>query len=163
MPILRLALIPALLAAAAGAQEMPKSQPPLWAAKPDIAAFEKTEATHLAEAQRHIDTLLAVKGLRTAENTLRPFDAALEQINAANYFATLMQQVHPDAKFRDSATQMTRKASAAATALSLNRQVYQALGSLDLAKADAATRHFVERQLLQFRPVWIRTTPPAPA
>jgi thimet oligopeptidase len=151
MPILRLALIPALLAAVAGAQEMPKSQPPLWAAKPDVAAFEKLEAAHLTEAQRHIDALLAVKGPRTAENTLRPFDAALEQINSANYFSTLMQQVHPDAKFRDSATQMTRKASAAATALSLNRQVYQALGALDLAKADAATRHFVERQLLQFR------------
>ena len=85
------------------------------------------------------------------ENTLRPFDAALEQINSANYFASLMQQVHPDAKFRDSATEMTRKASAAATALSLNRGVYQALGALDLAKLDAATRHYVERQLLQFK------------
>ena len=151
MTNLHFALIPALLAASAGAQEMPKSQPPLWAARPDVAAFEKTEATHLAEAQRHIDALLAVKGPRTAENTLRLFDAALEHIDAANYFASFMQQVHPDAKFRDSATQMTRKASAAATALSLNRQVYQAIEALDLAKADAATRHFVERQLLQFR------------
>ncbi len=62
-----------------------------------------------------------------------------------------MQQVHPDAKFRDSATEMTRKASAAATALSLNRGIYQALGALDLAKVDAATRHYVERQLLQFK------------
>jgi thimet oligopeptidase len=62
-----------------------------------------------------------------------------------------MQQVHPDAKFRDSATEMTRKASAAATALSLDRGVYQALGALDLSKTDAATRHFVSRQLLQFR------------
>src|SRR6185369_10806139 len=58
----------------------------------------------------------------------------------------------PDAKFRDSATEMTRKASAAATALSLNRGVYQALGALDLSKADAPTRHFVSRQLLLFRP-----------
>ena len=64
---------------------------------------------------------------------------------------SLMQQVHPDAKFRDAATEMTRKASAAATALSLNREVYQALSALDLAKADAATRHYVSRQLLQFR------------
>ena len=151
MPILRLILIPSLLAGAAGAQEMPASQPPLWAAKPDVAAFEKLEAAHLAEAQRHIGVLLAAKGPRTLENTLRPFDAALEQINSANYFSTFMQQVHPDAKFRDSATEMTRKSSAAATALSLNRAVYQALGAMDLAKADAATRHFVERQLLQFR------------
>jgi thimet oligopeptidase len=150
MSILRLIFIPSLLAGAVVAQEMPKSQPPLWAAKPDVAAFEKVEAGHLAEAQRHIDQLLTVTGKRTVENTLRPFDAALEQINSASYFAGLMQQVHPDAKFRDSATQMTRKASAAATALSLNRGVYQALGALDPAKMDAATRHYVGRQLLQF-------------
>ena len=130
---------------------MPQSQPPLWASKPDVAAFEKLEAGRLTEAQKHVDRVLAVTGARTVENTLRPFDAALEQINSANYFASLMQQVHPDAKFRDSATEMTRKASAAATALSLNRGVYQALGALDLAKLDAATRHYVERQLLQFK------------
>jgi hypothetical protein len=122
LTILRLALIPALLAAAAGAQEVPKSQPPLWAATPDVAAFERLEAAHLAEAQRHIDAPLAVKGPRSAKNSPRPFDAALEQINAANYYASFMQQVHPDAKFRDSATQMTRQASGAAIAHSLNRQ-----------------------------------------
>jgi thimet oligopeptidase len=147
----RPAWIPVFLAAAAGAQQMPQSQPPLWATKPDVAAFEKVEAGRLAEAQKHIDRVLAVTGTRTVENTLRPFDAALEQINSANSFASLMQQVHPDAKFRDSATAMTRKASAAATALSLNRAVYQALGALDLAKVDANTRHYVERQLLQFK------------
>ena len=151
MSILRITLIATLLTWAASAQEMPKSQPGIWAAKPDAAAFEKVEAERLAAAQKHIDRLLAVTGTRTVENTLRPFDAALEQISSASYFAGLMQQVHPDAKFRDSATAMTRKTSAAATALSLNRGVYQALGALDLSKADAATRHFVSRQLLQFR------------
>ncbi len=151
MSIHRIALIPALLAGAAGAQEMPKSQPPLWAAKPDVAAFEKLGAEHLADSQRLVERMLAVKGARTVGNTVRIFDAALEQINSVSYFAILMQQVHPDTKFRDSATEMTRKASAAATALSLNREVYQALAALDLSKGDAATRHFVERQLLLFR------------
>ena len=35
--------------------------------------------------------------------------------------------------------------------LSLRRSVYQALTSLDLSKADAATRYYVQRQLLKFR------------
>ncbi|MEO8370745.1 MAG: M3 family metallopeptidase [Candidatus Solibacter sp.] len=151
MSVFRFAVVPTLVICAAGAQEMPKSQPPVWAAKPDIAAFEKAGAAHLAEAQRHLERMLAVTGARTIENTLRPFDAALERINAANYFGQLMQQLHPDAKFRDAATEMTRKASAAATAVSLNREVYQALTALDLSKTDAATRHYVSRQLLQFR------------
>ena len=137
------------LTACASAQQI--SQPTIWAGKPDIGAFEKIEAGHLAEAQRHLDRMIAVKGARTFENTLRPYDSALEQLNEANYFAQLMQQVHPDAKFRDSAVEMTRRASAAATAVQLNRDVYQALAALDLSKADAATKHYVTRQLLQFQ------------
>ncbi len=151
MPISPVALIATLLSGVAVAQEMPKSQPSVWASKPDIAAFEAREARHLAEARRHIDHVLAAKGPRTVLNTLRPYDAALERIDSATYLATLMQQVHPDAKFRDSATQMTLKASAAVTALSLNRGVYEALRALDLSGVDAATHHFVDRQLLQFR------------
>ncbi len=133
------------------AQSFPASQPPLWSAKPDIPAFEKIENDHLAAAQRLVDKLTAAKGKRTVENTLAPFDEALTQINTANYFAGLMQQVHPDPKFRDSATEMVRKASAALTALSLNRDVYKALAGMDISKADAATQYYVRRQLLEFR------------
>jgi thimet oligopeptidase len=59
--------------------------------------------------------------------------------------------VHPDTAFRDHATAMTTKVSVAATALSLNRSVYQALAALDLSNADSPTRYYVQRQLLEFR------------
>ena len=138
-------------AASAFAAASPKSQPPLWSAKPDVPAFEKVENDRLARAQRSVDALITVKGTRTVDNTLAPFDEAIRQINAAQYFASLMLQVHPDAKFRDSATQMLRQASAASTALSLNRDAYRALSSLDVSKADAATQYYVKRYLLLFR------------
>ncbi|MGA9043064.1 MAG: M3 family metallopeptidase [Terriglobales bacterium] len=134
-----------------GAQEISKSQPPLWSSKPDVAAFEKMENDRLAAAQVAIDQIVAVKDARTIENTLGPYDEALRQLNAANYFSGLMEAVHPDAAFRDHATAMTRKVSAAQTALSLNREVYQALAALDLSSTDAATRYYVQRQLLEFR------------
>jgi thimet oligopeptidase len=140
-----------LFAAGVTAQEVRKDQPPLWAAKPDIASFEKIENERLAAAQRAIDELIAVKGDRTIENTLGPYDEAVRQLNAANYFSSFMEQVHPDAAFRDSATAMTTKVSSAATALSLNRTVYMALAGLDVSKADAATRYYLNRQLLEFR------------
>ena len=98
-----------------------------------------------------MDTLVAAKGPRTIDNTLVPFDEAIRQINTGAYFANLMQQVHPDATFRDHATAIFTKTTAAQTALSLNRDVYQALSALDLSKADAATRYYVQRQLLEFR------------
>jgi thimet oligopeptidase len=150
--LLRSAWIVAIpfLVTAAAAQEMPKSQPPLWSGNPNVATFEKTENDRLAAAQTAIDRILAVKGTRTIENTLGPFDEALQQMSAASNISSLMEQVHPDKVFRDHATAMTRKISGAGTALSLNRAVFQALASLDASKADPATRYYVQQYLLKF-------------
>jgi len=143
-----LILLSALLAAS---QSSPSSQPSVWAAKPDVVAFEKVENERLAAAQATIDKIVAVKGARTIENTLTPYDEAVRQINTAAYFAVLMQQVHPDAGFRDHATSMLQKAVSVQTALNLNQDVYKSLGALDLSKSDPATQYYVKRTLLLFR------------
>jgi thimet oligopeptidase len=143
--------IPFFLSAVLSAQKITVSQPTIWASKPDVTAFEKIENDRLAAAQRSIDVLLAAKGPRTIENTLVPLDEAFHQINSAAYFAGLMEQVHPDTNFRDHATAMATKASAAQTAIALNHDVYNALAAIDLSKTDAATRYYVTRQLLEFR------------
>src|SRR4051812_42711617 len=140
-----------LCMASAWAEVTPASQKPLWSSKPDVAAFEKIENDHLAAADRFIATLVAAKGARTIENTLVPFDEAVREINTAAYFAGLMQQVHPDATFRDHATAMFTKVSGAQTAISLNQDVFKAMAALDVSKADAATKYYVERQLLEFK------------
>jgi thimet oligopeptidase len=140
-----------LFTISAASQPGPSSQPTVWATKPDAAAFEKIVNDRLAEGQKSIDTIVAAKGPRTIENTLVPYDEAIRQINIGNYLANMMFQVHPAAKFRDVASTMTQKATAALTALTLNRDVYQALSALDLSKADAVTRYYVQRQLLEFR------------
>jgi thimet oligopeptidase len=133
------------------AQEIPASQPPVWSSRPDAAAFDKLENDRLQQAQAFVDKIAAVRGTHTFENTLAPYDDAIRLLNTANYLSSLMQQVHPDSLFRDRATAMTNKVSAATTALSLNRQVYDALAAIDLSHADAATRYYVARQLLEFR------------
>ena len=146
-----LVVLPFLLTIVVTAQSVSVSQPTIWAAKPDVAAFEKIENDRLAAAQASIDALVAVKGARTIENTLAPFDEAIRQVNASGYFAGLMQQVHPDGTFRDHATAMLTKATAAQVAISLNHDVYNALAALDLSHADSATKYYVQRQLLEFR------------
>jgi thimet oligopeptidase len=125
--------------------------PPLWAAKPDAKAFETIENGRITAAQRSIDTIVAVKGPRTIENTLVPYDDATRELDSAAYFAGLMEEVHRDAAFRDTATAMTRKVAAVQTDLSLNRGVYKALAAMDLSDADAATKYYVSRQLFLFR------------
>ena len=127
------------------------SQPTVWATKPDAAAFEKIVNDRLVAGQSYIDKMLAVKGSRTIENTLVPYDESVREVNTGGYLANMMFQVHPDAAFRDLATKMLQKATAFQTAVSLNHDVYNALAAVDLSKADAATRYYVQRQLLEFR------------
>ena len=126
-------------------------QPPLWSSKPDIPAFERLENRRLAAAQQAIAQITRVTGARTIANTLIPYDEANRQLNAAQYFSSIMEAVHPDAKFRDHATAMTRRIHGIATDLSLNREVYLALSQMDLANADDVTRYYVNRQLLEYR------------
>src|SRR5277367_2074073 len=144
-------LLPLFSVLSAIGQTDSTSQPTVWATKPDAAAFEKYVNGKIAGGQKSIDQLLAVKSPRTIENTLVPYDNAVAQVNTGNYLANLMFQVHPDAAFRDRASAMTQKATAFQTAVSLNREVYKALAALDLSQTDAATRYYVQRQLLEFR------------
>jgi thimet oligopeptidase len=152
MQIRNLCLLVLMTAAtAAGAQDLLQAQPSVWSTKPDVAAFEKMENGRLDAAQRSIDKIVAGKGQRTAVNTLSHYDEVLRQLNAALYFSTLMEAVHPDAAFRDHATAMTRKVSAAESALSLNRDVYRALAAIPTDHADPVTKYYLQRQLLEFR------------
>ncbi len=146
-----LGTLAATAATLAAGQGLPRTQAPIWSTKPDAAAFERIENHRLGAAQRFIDKIRAVKGPKTAANTLANYDRAIEELNAAYYFSSLMEAVHPDAGFRDHATAMTRKVSAAQTALSLNRGVYQALAGVNATHADPATQYYLRRQLLEFR------------
>ncbi len=139
-----------LTIAACAAAQIP-SQPAIWASKPDVSGFETIVNERLSTGQKAIDQITAAKGRRTIENTLAPFDDAVRQINTAVYLASLMEQVHPEAAFRDHATAMVRKASAVQTGLSLNHDLYKALESLDVSKSNPVTRYYLKRQLLEFR------------
>ena len=134
--------LPMVLAGVLLAQKITVPQPTIWASKPDVAAFEKIENDRLAAGQKAVDTLLAAQGPRTIENTLVPFDEAFRQINSAAYFAGLMEQVHPDSDFRDHATKMLTKASEAQTAISLNREIYNAIAAILPAVSPNECRNF---------------------
>jgi thimet oligopeptidase len=138
------------LAAKAAPAAMP-SDAPFWAARPDAAGFAKLEAQRLAATHKAIEQLAAVKGARTIANTLVPYDEAQIQLDAAAAQASLMEEVHPDSALRAVAEEESQKASALATEISLDRRVYDALAALDLSKADAETRYYVEHDLRDFR------------
>jgi thimet oligopeptidase len=149
--ILRWVGAAAVLLSRVWAQDAVTSQPKIWAARPDVTGFEKLENERLPRAQRAINAVMAVRGTRTIENTLVPYDEAILQLDNASNFAHLIEAAHPDAAFRDRGAAMLRKVNAVVASLSLNRNVYQALAKLDLPHADAGTRYYLQRRLLAYR------------
>jgi len=113
--------------------------------------FIKQQEEHLTQAKAALDQLLAVKEKHNVENTLTFYDEILIQIDAVSNQTSLLQNVHPDGTMRAAAEQFSQKASAFASELSLNRAVYDALAAIDCSNADAKTKFYVEKTLLNFR------------
>jgi len=107
--------------------------------------------SHLEASRAEIARLLAASGARTVENTLTPYDRACWHLRMAGSQGGVMFMVHPLATVRDAAQELQQVISAEGTALSLNREVYEALRGLDVTGEDAATQYYVERALLGYR------------
>jgi len=106
---------------------------------------------HLAESRAQVSELVGVKTKRTVENTLRPFDRAQWHLRMAGSQSGVMFMVHPEPGVRDAAQELSQVISAEGTALSLNREVYDALVAVDVSGEDAATKYYMERVLLGYR------------
>jgi thimet oligopeptidase len=108
-------------------------------------------SSRLAAHETALAALLAVKGPRTPENSLRLYDVAIEQLNLAGSQAGVLNSVAADKSVRDQAQSEAQRVAMAGSALSLNRAVYDALVAIDLSGANPATQHYVERTLLGYR------------
>ena len=127
------------------------SSTPFWTGIADATSFDRAMTARLARARETLDRLTRVSGARTIDNTLRAYDDALLELDAAGSQAGLIQVVHPDAKVREGAEQISQQVSALSTELSLNRNVYDAIAALDVSGADAETKYYVQRTLRDFR------------
>ena len=103
--------------------------------------------------RRHRESVERVTsaGPRTLDATLRAYDDAIAELSTAGTQAGLMHSVHHDKAVRDTAEDLLQKISQAGVELSLNRDVYDALAAIDSSSADAATKHYLDRTLLQYR------------
>jgi thimet oligopeptidase len=108
-------------------------------------------SARLAAHEAALAALLAVTGKRTTRNTLHHYDEAIEHLSLAGAQSGVLNSVAADKAVRDQAQQEAQRVAMAGSALSLNRQVYEALAAMDLEGASPATRHFVERTLLSYR------------
>lgn len=123
----------------------------IWVGDPDASQATAWAELHIATAQANIDAMLAVKGVRTTENTLRPFDEAQRELSLAGCGASLLTNASPNKALRDVGDEVSQKVAAVATALGLNPDVYHALQAVDTQTANAATRYYLEHALLEYR------------
>jgi thimet oligopeptidase len=125
----------------------------IWANLADANAANAWVEHHLAASRASIAELLAVTIPRTIDNTLVPYDRACWHLRMAGSQSGVMFMVHPLADVRDAAQQLSQVIGAESVALSLNRDVYQALAALNasVADADAATLYYLDRALLGYR------------
>ena len=118
----------------------------------DAAGLESWVQGRLARQRQQIDALLAVEGQKTLENTLRPYDDAVATLSAAGSLASLLDSVYPDKAVRDKARELTQAVAEAATALSLNQEVYRALAAIDMSSADPGDHALREPDALELPP-----------
>ena len=108
-------------------------------------------SARLAAHESALAALLAIDVPRTPENTLRLYDAAIEQLSLAGAQAGILNSVAADKAVRDQAQLEAQRVAMAGSALSLNRPVYDALSAMRIDGCDAATTHYVDRTLLSYR------------
>jgi Zn-dependent oligopeptidase len=82
---------------------------------------------------------------------LDEFDSAYALLADASARASLARSVHPDEAVRSAASTCESDVDKANTELTLDRGIYDRMAKLDMNRADAATRHYVERTLRDFR------------
>ncbi|MDQ3636051.1 MAG: Zn-dependent oligopeptidase [Acidobacteriota bacterium] len=128
-----------------------KSDKPFWTKGLTAEKFTQIQEKRLKDAKKILKKMTSVKGKQTVENTLVPYDEIQVLLDAAGNQAGLMENVHPDEKFRAASEKISQEISAFLNELSLNRDVYDALVAIDLKNADAATKYYVEKTLRDFR------------
>jgi thimet oligopeptidase len=108
-------------------------------------------SARLAAHEAALQALVAIQVPRTPDNSLRLYDTAIEQLSLAGAQAGVLNSVAADKAVRDQAQMEAQRVAMAGSALSLNREVYDALAAISLDGADPATKHYVQRTLLSYR------------
>lgn len=142
--------LPAVSAQQPG-QKSPADPLHSWVTAKTPAQLKAWVDARLAAEKADIDKLIAVKGPRTVENTLRPFDDAQDELAVAGNNAYLTYSLADSAPMRDEGQAMETTISEAVTTLSLNRPVYDALAAVLRQGNDPATSRYLEHTLLEYR------------
>ncbi len=104
----------------------------------------------LDETRKRIASLKASQPPRDAFATLQAFDTALLIASDAENRAGLAEQVHPSKPFRDAAQVCEQEVSRLLTDISLDKEMYNVVASLDGARLDPAGSYYLRTTLRDY-------------
>jgi thimet oligopeptidase len=104
----------------------------------------------LGETKKEIAEIKATKSPRDATTTLQAFDTAILVASDAGARSGLAEQVHPAKPFREAAQVCEQEASQLLTDISLDKEMYNVLASLDGSKLDSAGSYFLRTSLRDY-------------
>ena len=145
---LALAGVAVVLPSLAGAQTAPVGASKLLTVGPQ--AFLDTCRADVEQARASVAQFRTASGGDWAA-ALDRYDAAFSLLGNAASRSGLAREVHPDEAMRKAAAQCESDVDKAATELSLDRPTFEALVRLNVSRADAATRHYVDKTLRDFK------------
>src|ERR1022692_847541 len=131
--------------AAAQAQTPAPGASSLLAGTPE--SFLTSCRSDLDLTKKQIAEAKATKAPRDAMSTLQAFDTTILIATDAAARAGLAEQVHPAKPFRDAAQVCEQEASQLLTDISLDKEMYSVLASLDGSKLDSAASYFLRTTL----------------
>ena len=151
--LLTAAATAAVLAAVDAGQIAPASTDttPFYQGITNAASLTRMVEGRLARAQQLLDRLVAVKGERTVENTLRLYDDMQTEILNADGPNEIAQTLHPDATVKAAAEGLAQRITLFRAGISLDRRVFDALTAIDLTGAPEDARHYLSQELADFR------------
>jgi thimet oligopeptidase len=104
----------------------------------------------LGDTKKQIAEIKATKPPRDAVSTLQAFDTTILIAGDAAARAGLAEQVHPAKPFRDAAQVCEQEASQVLTDITLDKDMYNVLASLDGSKLDGAAAYFLRTTLRDY-------------
>lgn len=105
----------------------------------------------IESARAILAEILAVRGPRTAENTLVPFNRLGTHLDAAASLGSLWGAVHPSTEMQASAMDCEQQAVALITDLSLNRELFEAMRGVPADGLEPDTHRLLAKILDDFR------------
>jgi len=131
-----------------------QAQTPVLGASSQLAGTPESFLTScrsdLGETKKQIAEIKATKSPRDAMATLQAFDTAILIASDAAGRSGLAEQVHPAKPFREAAQVCEQEASQLLTDISLDKEMYNALASLDASNLDSAGSYVLRTSLRDY-------------